>query len=214
MIYKLKVTTPYFGTDARTNTPAVSDNAKLWNEETVVNIEKRIELLVDILAPWAPAMGADGEGYKNHCYRMLHFTQALYPCDSSEKHKLVIAAAHHDIGIWSAHTVDYLPPSRTEALRYLQAQGKTAWSEEVALMIDEHHKLTRFKDPKFPLVEAFRRGDLVDFSMGWLRQGVPAAFVREVQAAFPNAGFHKMLMRSAGQWFRQHPLSQPPFMKW
>ena len=181
---------------------------------SVVNIETRIDLLEDILAPWAPAMGADGKGYKNHCYRMIHFTLALYPCDEQEKHKLVIAAAHHDIGIWSDHTVDYLPPSRAEALRYLEAQGQSEWSEEIGLIIDEHHKLTRFKDPKFPLVEAFRRGDLVDFSMGWLRQGLPRSLVREVQAAFPNAGFHKMLMRSAGQWFRQHPLSPPPFMKW
>ncbi len=179
-----------------------------------MNIETRIDLLEDILAPWAPAMGADSEGYKNHCYRMIHFTLALRPCDEQDKQKLVIAAAHHDIGIWSDHTVDYLPPSKALALRYLEGQGLTNWSEEVGLMIDEHHKLTPFKDSKFPLVEAFRRGDLVDFSMGWLRQGLSAAFVREVKAAFPNAGFHKMLMRSAGQWFRQHPLSPPPFMKW
>jgi hypothetical protein len=55
---------------------------------TNVTIEPRIELLESILEPWTIAVGQDLEGYKNHCYRMIHFTQALYPCSEEEKSKV------------------------------------------------------------------------------------------------------------------------------
>jgi hypothetical protein len=179
-----------------------------------MTLEPRIELLESILEPWAVTIGADLEGYKNHCYRMIHLTQNFHVCTAEDKQKITIAAAHHDIGIWSDHTVDYLPPSKREALIYLTANGLDAWREEIGLMVDEHHKIRAFKDPRFPLVEAFRKGDLVDFSMGWIRQGVAKSTVKALQTQFPNAGFHRMLIKSAGHWFRHHPISPPPFMKW
>jgi hypothetical protein len=67
---------------------------------------------------------------------------------------------------------------------------------------------------KYPLVEVFRQGDLVDFSLGLFKFGLPGSSIRALKTQFPNHGFHKMLMRSAGHWFRHHPLSPPPFMKW
>lgn len=181
---------------------------------TNVTIEPRIELLESILEPWTIAVGQDLEGYKNHCYRMIHFTQALYPCSEEEKSKVVIASAFHDIGIWSDHTVDYLPPSKAQAIRYLQANELDDWIEEIGLMIDEHHKITSFKDNRFSLVEAFRKGDLVDFSLGCMKFDLTKSQIKQVQKQFPNAGFHKMLMKTAWKWFKKHPLSAPPFMKW
>lgn len=186
-----------------------------------MNIEPRIEptipLLEAILQPWQARIGKDFEGYKNHVYRMVHCVFVLRACTPEEREKVIIAAAHHDIGIWSDHTVDYLPPSITQARLYLQAQQRMDWDEEITLIIDMHHKLRGFKGDKaqqFPLVEVFRQGDLVDFSLGLFRFGLPRAYLRALKAQFPNAGFHKMLMGAAGQWFRQHPLSPPPFMKW
>ncbi len=179
-----------------------------------IDIEPHIDLLESILAPWTRAVGDDMTGYKNHCYRMIHFTQALYPCGDDEKRKVIIASAFHDIGIWSAQTVDYLPPSKAQAMLYLKAEGLDDWAEEIGLLIDEHHKVTKFKDPKLPLVEAFRQGDLVDFSLGFIKCGLAKAQIKRVQAQFPNAGFHQMLLKSAAGWFRHHPLSVPPFMKW
>lgn len=182
-----------------------------------MNIEPHIPLLEAILAPWKSRIGKDFEGYKNHVYRMLHCVFALHPCTGDARDKAIIAAAHHDIGIWSDHTVDYLPPSIAQARLYLQAQGRMDWDEEVTLLIDMHHKLRRFTGPlaqRYPLVEAFRQGDLVDFSLGLFRCGLPRADIRALKKQFPNAGFHAMLMRSAGQWFARHPLTPPPFMKW
>lgn len=113
--------------------------------------------------------------------------------------------------------MDYLPPSIAQAQKYLQSAGLQSWNEEITLMIDMHHKLRRFRGAtadQYPLVEVFRRGDLVDFSLGFFDAGLSPTFIRALKAQFPNHGFHKMLMRSAAHWFRAHPLSPPPFMRW
>jgi hypothetical protein len=44
------------------------------------------------------------------------------------------------------------------------------------------------------LVEVFRKGDLVDFSIGLIKSGLPGSLVKEVKAAIPNAGFHRFLL--------------------
>ena len=81
-------------------------------------------------------------------------------------------------------------------------------------MIDMHHKLRKYQDDRYPLVEVFRRGDLVDFSLGVVKWGLPKSYIQSVKDQFPNAGFHKRLAQLAGGWFVRHPLSPPPFMKW
>ncbi len=62
--------------------------------------------------------------------------------------------------------------------------------------------------------DLFRKGDLVDFSLGVFTCGIPRATIRQVKAALPNDGFHKFLIRGAREWFSAHPFSAPPFMKW
>ncbi|MDD5274311.1 MAG: hypothetical protein PHU14_16535, partial [Methylovulum sp.] len=79
---------------------------------------------------------------------------------------------------------------------------------------DMHHKFKPYTDAHYPLVEVFRKADLVDFSLGWLRAQVPKAYVNRVKNQFPNAGFHKRLLQLAWGWFSKHPISAPPFMKW
>jgi hypothetical protein len=177
-------------------------------------IEASIPLLEDILGKWKKELGDDYAAYRNHVYRMLHFCFALRECGEEERRKLVIAGCFHDLGIWSDGTVDYLPPSVLRAGEYLKANGLEAWSEEVGLMIDMHHKLRQYRDARYPLVEVFRKADLVDVSLGLVKFGVPAAYVKEVKAQFPNAGFHQRLKQLASQWFAKHPLSPPPFLKW
>ena len=44
--------------------------------------------------------------------------------------------------------------------------GREGWSEQIALMIEWHHKVRPYRNERFPLVEVFRKGDLVDFSLG------------------------------------------------
>jgi hypothetical protein len=179
-----------------------------------MHIETTNELIEEILTTWKDRIGSDYPGYRGHVYRMFNFCLALRPCSEEEKTRLAIAACFHDIGLWSAHTVDYLPPSVAEARQYLAATGRDAWTEEIGLMIALHHKVRRCPTDPYPLVELFRKGDLVDFSLGFFRFGLPSAYVRAVKQAIPNDGFHRFLMKGAREWFAKHPLSPPPFMKW
>lgn len=90
-----------------------------------------------------------------------------------------------------------MPPAVLPAMRYLEEHGRSAWSADIRRMIVDHHKLTRVDDDAPPLVELFRRGDLVDFSLGWFRCGLSKERVAAVRERFPNAGFHRCHVRRA-----------------
>jgi hypothetical protein len=88
------------------------------------------------------------EGYRNHVHRMLNFCCALHNSVEKERQKLTIAGCFHDIGIWTGHTFDYLPPSVLAAKEYLELDGLGAWTSEVALMIDQHHEFRSYLDAR------------------------------------------------------------------
>ena len=175
--------------------------------------DAEIPLLEEILAEWKQVIGADYQAYRNHVYRVVHFCTWLHACSAEDREKIVVAACFHDIGIWTAGTLDYLPPSVRLAGEYLVARGREAWVPEVTLMIDMHHKVGRYEDPRYPLVEPFRRADIADFSLGLFRMGVPAEVIAQVKAAFPNAGFHKRLAQLGARWLARHPLNPLPMFR-
>ena len=177
-------------------------------------VEEQTPLLKEILTEWKETIGNEYEGYKNHVYRMINFCFALKDCKEEEKEKIIIAGAFHDIGIWIKDTVDYIPPSLPPAKEYIKRRNLEAWSIEIELMITEHHKISEYKDTTYPLVELFRKGDLVDFSFGLINFGISKAYINQVKAKFPNADFHKNLGKKAAKWFMKHPLSPVPMMKW
>lgn len=177
-------------------------------------IERHIDSLEAILNPWRETIGPDYSGYRNHVYRMLHFCFHLSPPDDVSREKLIIAGAFHDLGIWSAGTLDYLDPSVLLAQDYLKARSLDSWCEEIGLMISMHHKIRPIRASRFPLVELFRQGDLVDFSLGWVKFGIPGSYIDTVKRAFPNAGFHKRLKTLAWSRMKSHPANPFPMMKW
>lgn len=178
------------------------------------NVEPEIDLLERAFEPWRGTIGDQYPGYRNHVYRMVHFCFALLDGPTEEeRRKVLIAGAFHDIGIWTADTVDYIDPSVPPALDYLDQNDLSAWSDQVEAMIREHHKVRPYRGP-YPLVETFRRGDLADFSLGLVRSGIPKGYVEEVKAVFPNEGFHAFLVRRTAGWVAKHPLNPLPMMKW
>lgn len=172
------------------------------------------EHIDSMLEPWKEVIGRDYEGYRNHVVRMATFCLMLQPCSPQDQRKIEIAACFHDIGIWTDNTLDYLSPSVPPARKYLDEHGLTDWTQEISEMILEHHKIREVKDGVTPMVELFRKGDLVDFSKGMVRFGLPRKVVNEVMQTFPNAGFHSMLMKLTGKWLVKHPLNPLPMMKW
>lgn len=179
-----------------------------------MTIEESIPLLEEILSRWQTTIGLDYPGYRNHVYRMVNFCFALHNGTAEEREKIVIAGCFHDLGIWASNTFDYLPPSVALAQTYLQQNKLEPWIPEIALMIEMHHKLSPYRDGRYPLVEVFRKGDLVDFSLGVVKCGLSAAYVKRVKARFPNAGFHKRLVQLELGWLPKHPLNPVPVLKW
>lgn len=164
-----------------------------------------------ILPQYRQALGADYAAYRNHIYRMLHFFRVLNGEDPAGEARAAIAACFHDLGIWTDRTFDYIEPSARLAEAYLRDQGQGAWIAEVLLMVREHHKLSRYRDGS--RIEAFRCADWLDVSLGLVRFGVPADYVREVRAAFPNAGFHRRLLQLGLRRLLTHPWSPMPMLK-
>ena len=176
-----------------------------------MRIHAEIPLIDDTLNGWSESIGRDLNGYRNHVYRMVNFTYAMGEFDEAARQTIAIAGCFHDIGIWPERTLDYLEPSANRAEEYLAEKGLSGVQPRIREMICQHHKLRRFKSD--PLVEAFRKGDLVDLSLGKFKCGLPNSYVREVKAAFPNAGFHKCLVGVASRWILRHPLSPVPVLR-
>ena len=179
-----------------------------------MNINQNIPLLEEILDNWKDDIATNMRGYKNHVYRMIHCCYALMDVNEQQQKKIIIAACFHDLGLFTDKTVDYLPPSVLLARNYLAENDLSDWSTEIELMIDLHHKIRPVINKDYPLVEIFRRADLADFSLGLVRGGVPKDIMKELKKVFPNAGFHKMIMKEQGKWLLKQPLNPFPILKW
>ena len=137
-----------------------------------MQIHCNISLIDDTLGAWSETIGRDLEGYRNHVYRMVNFTYAMGEFDDDTKRKIAIAGCFHDIGIWPSRTLDYLEPSASRAEKFLVENGMENWQPGIREMICQHHKLRTYKYD--PLIEAFRQGDLVDFSLDFSTADFPA----------------------------------------
>ncbi|MDO9356567.1 MAG: hypothetical protein Q7T55_22910 [Solirubrobacteraceae bacterium] len=169
--------------------------------------------LDSLLATFAAQLGRDAEGYGNHVRRVFGLVRAQGPhLSADELQQVAVAAVFHDLGIWTDDTFDYLAPSRARADTYLHDEGRTDWIPVVNAMIMEHHKLRPVRDAS--LVEAFRRADLCDVSLGLMQRGIPAGEYAHLRAKHPIAGFHLRLVQFAGGQVRKHPLRPLPMLRW
>ena len=167
------------------------------------------------MAQYKQIIAGDYIPYKNHVCRVINFCfQLRQDMDDEQQEKVIIAGCFHDIGIWTDDTLDYLPPSVSAAKAYLHRTGRLACSGEIELMISLHHKLHRYEDKANPLVEVFRRADLVDVSLGMIKFGLSPDIVENIKDMFPNKGFHKRLTLLAAREFCRHPFRPLPFLKW
>ena len=81
-------------------------------------------------------------------------------------------------------------------------------------MIVLHHRVRACRGPDDALVEALRRADLVDLTLGFVPFGLDRALVATVKEEFPSAGFHRCLARLLAGRLRSHPASPTPFLRW
>lgn len=166
-------------------------------------------LIDEILDDWRAELGPDRDAYRNHVQRVFHLTRHRAP--DADPRTLAVAAAFHDLGIWSDRTFDYLEPSVARAAGWLRDRGEESRHEAVAATIRNHHKLTAYRGPHAPLVEAFRRADLADVSMGLIAAG---PLYRGLRRQFPYCGFHRRLLQLGRAQLLRHPLRPLPMLRW
>jgi hypothetical protein len=181
---------------------------------------KKIATLDEVLEAHATVLSRDFVAYQNHTYRVANFclaqiAQVAGEADGEQLERVAIAAAFHDLGIWTDRTFDYLPPSVRLATAYLARIGKPEWESEITEMIEAHHKLSPYRGDRASrsLVEPFRRADWIDVSRGLRTFGLPRALLRDVFTTWPNAGFHKKLAELELTRLRTHPWNPLPMVK-
>ncbi len=164
-----------------------------------------------ILNSYKADLGVSFDQYRNHVYRVYNF--AIQGVTNQKDIKILsIAAAFHDLGIWTNKTFDYINPSIDLAKQYCLINSiDTDTIADIELIIRDHHKLTQIK--KHRLAEIFRQADLIDLSLGLIRKKIDYKFIRKIKETFPNKGFHLYLCRLFVRNLFLNPLRPLPMYK-
>lgn len=169
-------------------------------------------LIEEILGPHQRALGERHDGVRNHAYRMLNFGRLFAPAEPFRDERIAIMAAFHDLPAFlDWHLEDYLERAAALADDYLEA---AEWCAEMRLMIENHHRIRPYRAPGGALVEATRRADWIDVSVGALRFGLPRDYLRQVDAAFPFRAAYRQALKSLAGYAVRHPLRPLPMLRW
>jgi hypothetical protein len=189
----------------------------MWKDRRMATPEllRQHRLVDEILGEHRDRAGDDEagwQGYHGHVMRVLNLARALAPDGEDRDDKLAIAAAFHDLE--ALRSLDYLAPSIRAQDAWLTRTGRSAWADELALVVAEHHKLTPYRGAHAPLVEAFRVADLADVSQGLVHPGLSHAYVRSVRRAFDVGPFFTRVVPVAVlKRIVRHPLDPLPHMR-
>jgi hypothetical protein len=168
-----------------------------------------IEEILDAHADRARGDEAGFAGYRGHAYRVFNLARGLVDDADDRDDKLAIAAAFHDIEAFAG--LDYLAPSITTQDAWLERIGRSEWSEELAVVVAQHHRFGAYRGRHARLAEALRRADLADLSQGLIRSGIPKEHVRAVRGTFDVGSFFtRSVPRAAVRNLVRHPLDPMP----
>ena len=168
-----------------------------------------IEEILDAHADRARGDERGFAGYRGHVYRVFNLARALVDDTDDRDDKLAIASPFHDIEAFAG--LDYLAPSIHSQDAWLERTGRSAWSEELAVVVAQHHRFGTYRDRHARLAEPLRRADLADLSQGLIRSGIPKEHVREVRGTFDvGSFFSRTVPRAAVRNLVRHPLDPVP----
>jgi hypothetical protein len=168
-----------------------------------------IEEILDAHADRARGDAAGFAGYRGHAYRVFNLARCLVDDADDRDDKLAIAAPFHDIEAFAG--LDYLAPSINAQDAWLERTGRSEWSEELAVVVAQHHRFGTYRGRHARLAEPLRRADLADLSQGLIRSGIPKDQVRAVRGAFDVGSFFtRSVPRAAVRNLVRHPLDPLP----
>lgn len=167
----------------------------------------------DALDRLRSATGVIAGPMERHCLRCRHIAAELAHQRGwiIDGEVLTVAAILHDIGLYPAVSRGgvYTADGAALARDILPAFAWTpARVELCATAIDRHHDL-RGQLTAGAEVEAMRRADLVDVSVGLIRFGLSRDWYAALREAVPVRGLGGELMREVGRALRERPLTMP-----
>lgn len=160
---------------------------------SAVEIITSNEVIETNLNRYKDVIGDDYLGYRNHLYRVLTYSQHFLHGDTTYLSEIAMALVYHDIGLWTDSTLAYLEPSSFRA----ETEGKEGFSdaqmELIKSLVYWHHKITPFRGAHADIVNAVRKADWIDASMGLITQRMPKSVIQKVSEGIPAAGFYDTL---------------------
>jgi hypothetical protein len=164
---------------------------------TEIKIARQRPRVEELLSRYKQGIGKDFPGYRNHVYRTITYAMHFLEYDPAFEPLVETAFVYHDIGLWTDSKLAYLEPSEAVALADNEKYGWGLNVDALRGAIHWHHKIFPYKGPHEKVIEACRKADWIDASKGTIRKGLGKAAIKEVEAAFPNLGFHDTLLRLA-----------------
>eukprot|EP01006_Ploeotia_vitrea_P055791 TRINITY_DN68032_c0_g1_i1.p1 TRINITY_DN68032_c0_g1~~TRINITY_DN68032_c0_g1_i1.p1 ORF type:complete len:214 (+),score=31.46 TRINITY_DN68032_c0_g1_i1:38-679(+) len=169
----------------------IPSSSNLSEDITVIN---HSYILDKHLTKYQDVIGKDYEGYKGHLYRVLSYTMHYLGGDNKYRNIIEVALVYHDLGLWTDHTMAYLEPSTALAQKEMAGEYSAEELQLLDNLIMYHHKITPWHGPHEDVVNAFRKADWIDATMGVVAHGMPKAAIAKVTNAIAEAGFHQTLL--------------------
>ena len=168
-----------------------------------------------ILKNYKQIIGNDYEAYRGHCHRIYNYIVLMKrsaELTQQDNYILEIAIPFHDLGIWTAHTMDYLQPSFEAASTFVKQNKLDVDLFVLKTIIVNHHKLTFVKDNK--LAELLRKADMLDLSFGRLKSSLTKEELDCIKASFPYKGFQLVIFKKLMKHALKNITNPFPMLKW
>ncbi|MQY20889.1 hypothetical protein [Nocardia macrotermitis] len=161
-----------------------------------------------VLQRYSNALGPHERMYRNHVFRCYNYQHLLLRTEVPDT--AALAWVVHDLGIWTAGTMDYLHPSADLADRLCSEFG-IGDIDTVRTLVLDHHRIRPVADR---LNETFRVADRIDLTRGWLRNDLERHQVLHIRAELPHLGFHGFLARRIPLHALRNPSHPFPMLRW
>lgn len=167
-------------------------------------------IMDNILESYKGYLGADYQKYRGHCYRLINYMIAL-GLGEEDLEVCQYAIPFHDLGIWTAQTMDYLAPSCEEAIKYIKKNNENIDSKQVSNIINNHHKITKIKGDSG--AELLRKADLIDLTTSFVSFGIDKKTKKIIKQRFPYHGFQFFIYKKVMKHAIRNILNPFPMLK-
>ncbi len=153
----------------------------------------------------------DGDGFRNHCRRLFHFTELLMHRDAvlMDREVAYTVAMCHDLGIVSRDDTGPTYLARSRALFERETAGHDL-AGTPSQIVDEcmlfNHRLLPVPNLS-PQADAFRRAVQIEHGRGLIRFGLERDEVKAVFARYPRGNFDRVLLDFTWRTLTREPLT-------